>query len=137
MNDWYIDTSFLTAFTFPRDKYHSAALALYEEFPHRNLFTSDEVLSEYLNHFSAQGSHLRSLSVQTVDGILELNGVTVFAQSRETFTQGLALYRSRKDKEYSHTDCVSMLHMKANGITEILTADHHFTQAGFKILMKA
>jgi len=43
---------------------------------------------------------------------------------------------SRPDKEYSLTDCLSMLTMRREGMTEVLTNDHHFTQEGFQILFQ-
>jgi predicted nucleic acid-binding protein len=42
---------------------------------------------------------------------------------------------ARPDKGYSLTDCVSMLVMRQEGITEILTHDIHFTQEGFTKLL--
>ena len=60
--------------------------------------------------------------------------VDVLPQSRQSFLSGLALYEARPDKEYSLTDCRSMLAMKNLGVTEVLTHDHHFTQEGFTIL---
>jgi len=47
----------------------------------------------------------------------------------------LELYARRLDKEYSLTDCISMNVMRDEGITDILTNDHHFTQEGFTILI--
>ena len=55
-------------------------------------------------------------------------------QSRADFDAAMALYESRPDKEYSLTDCRSMLALRALGLTEVLTNDHHFTQEGFAIL---
>jgi predicted nucleic acid-binding protein len=60
--------------------------------------------------------------------------VEVLPQSRADFDAALALYEARPDKDYSLTDCRSMLAMRARGITEVLTKDHHFTQEGFTIL---
>lgn len=45
------------------------------------------------------------------------------------------LYGNREDKCWSVTDCSSMLLMEDMEITEVLTADHHFEQAGFVVLM--
>jgi len=39
------------------------------------------------------------------------------------------------DKEWSLTDCISFVLMKQEGVTEALTADAHFVQAGFKALL--
>ena len=55
-------------------------------------------------------------------------------QTRELFLEGLTLYEARPDKEYSLTDCISMQAMRHEGLTEVLTNDHHFTQEGFHIL---
>jgi predicted nucleic acid-binding protein len=60
--------------------------------------------------------------------------VDVQPQSRADFDAALSLYESRPDKEYSLTDCRSMLALLALGLTDILMNDHHFTQEGFTIL---
>jgi hypothetical protein len=36
------------------------------------------------------------------------------------------------DKEWSLTDCISMVVMQEQGISEAVTADHHFAQAGYR-----
>jgi len=41
------------------------------------------------------------------------------------------LYRRRQDKDWSLTDCISFVVMADEGLTESLTADRHFEQAGF------
>jgi predicted nucleic acid-binding protein len=40
------------------------------------------------------------------------------------------------DKEWGLTDCISFVVMQEQGLTDALTADHHFEQAGFTILLK-
>jgi predicted nucleic acid-binding protein len=62
--------------------------------------------------------------------------VTVYRQSRESFLAGLRLYEQRSDKAYSLVDCISMTTMRRHGISEVLTNDHHFTQEGFKVVLK-
>ena len=48
----------------------------------------------------------------------------------------MALYGARPDKQWSLTDCVSIALMYERGITEALTHNHHFRQAGFIPLLK-
>jgi uncharacterized protein len=56
--------------------------------------------------------------------------------SHALFERGVELYDQRPDKEWSLTDCISFIVMKDRGITEALTGDHHFEQAGFVALLK-
>lgn len=49
---------------------------------------------------------------------------------------GIRLYEQRRDKQWSLTDCISFVVMKREGLTEALTGDHHFEQAGFVALLK-
>jgi hypothetical protein len=46
------------------------------------------------------------------------------------------LYENRLDKDWSLTDCVSVTVMTQRGLSEALTADHHFEQAGFRAVFK-
>jgi predicted nucleic acid-binding protein len=60
--------------------------------------------------------------------------IRVVEVTRARLLEGLALYKDRPDKEYSLTDCISMQVMRREGLIEVLTNDHHFTQEGFHIL---
>ena len=46
-----------------------------------------------------------------------------------------ALHRQRSDKEWGLTDCISFTLMHNRGITQAITADEHFVQAGFQALL--
>jgi uncharacterized protein len=46
------------------------------------------------------------------------------------------LYRGRPDKAWSLTDCISFVVMGERGLTEALTSDHYFEQAGFTAVLK-
>jgi predicted nucleic acid-binding protein len=45
-------------------------------------------------------------------------------------------YHRHNDKKWSLTDCTSFVVMREMGITEALTGDTHFEQAGFVALLK-
>ena len=64
------------------------------------------------------------------------SGVMVIPQSDDLFRRGLDLYDRRPDKEYSLVDCIAMIVMEDEGITEILTNDHHFEQERYNVLIK-
>ncbi|MCL4190862.1 MAG: hypothetical protein KJZ87_03885 [Thermoguttaceae bacterium] len=60
----------------------------------------------------------------------------IVGPSGELMDRGIALYDSRPDKRWSLTDCISFVVMQERGITDALTGDHHFEQAGFNVLLK-
>jgi predicted nucleic acid-binding protein len=98
------------------------------------LVTTDEVLTEVLNHFSHLGPIWRAKVAALVHDVRTNSDVDVLPQTRADFDVALALYEARPDKEYSLTDCRSMVALTALGVSEVLTNDHHFTQEGFTIL---
>jgi predicted nucleic acid-binding protein len=101
-----------------------------------HIVTTDEVLVEYLAAMAASGSYLRRKAVLVDRDILTDANVTVVPQTRLSLLAGIDLYEKRPDKEYSLTDCISMNVMRAEGVTEILTNDHHFEQEGFNVLVR-
>ena len=46
------------------------------------------------------------------------------------------LYDDRRDKMWGLTDCLSFVVMQDNGLTDALTADDHFRQAGYRVLLQ-
>ncbi len=61
--------------------------------------------------------------------------MTIVPSSAELFRRGLALFGRRTDKDWSLIDCTSFVVMKEQAVADALAADHHFEQAGFKILL--
>jgi predicted nucleic acid-binding protein len=62
--------------------------------------------------------------------------VAIVPCSDRLLLEGINLFSERKDKQWSLTDCISFVVMREGGLTEALTADHHFEQAGFIALLK-
>jgi predicted nucleic acid-binding protein len=55
--------------------------------------------------------------------------------SEDLYARAFRLYRERADKEWGLTDCVSFVVMQDRKISEALTTDEHFQQAGFCALL--
>ena len=77
----------------------------------------------------------RQFAVHLVDRIAAAGRFQVVQDSDGLFERGFALYRRRPDKDWSLTDCISFVVMADESLTDALTADHHFEQAGFTALL--
>jgi len=131
----FVDTLYWVAITSRKDQWHQAAMKASQSFAGCHWVTTDEILTEFLTAFCEAGSMLRQRAAALVRDLYNDPTITIHPQSRQTFLAGLALYEARPDKEYSLTDCISMVTMRQEGITEVLTHDGHFTQEGFTILL--
>jgi uncharacterized protein len=130
----FADTFYWVAVLSPRDPFHTRVMSWGRSRGTIRLVTTDEVLTEVLNWFSGGGPYWRSNAATFVHNLRSDPDVDVLPQTRADFDAALALYETRPDKEFSLTDCRSMVALRALGITEVLTNDHHFTQEGFTIL---
>jgi predicted nucleic acid-binding protein len=73
------------------------------------------------------------------DGTLEAaqhHSCKVATLHSDLFRRGTDFFSARPDKEWSLTDSISFVVMSELGITDTLTSDHHFEQAGFRVLLK-
>jgi len=77
-----------------------------------------EAIERFLNASSANGGVVRIIPVDT-----------------DLLRRGLKLYSSRGDKDWGLTDCISFVVMREMGVTDALTADRHFVQAGFRAML--
>jgi predicted nucleic acid-binding protein len=134
-SDLFLDASYAIALGSPRDQHHAAAVALAGriESEGSRLVTTRAVLLEVGNAL-ARRQH-RSAAVTLLNAIEHDSTVEVVPLSEELFREGWELFRQHRDKEWGLTDCLSFSVMRARGIAEALTADDHFRQAGFRVLL--
>lgn len=135
MKTIFADTVYWAALFHPEDQWHNSALKASKENEECIIVTTDAVLSEVLNLFSSYGSQWRKIVAREIQNLFSLESVIIIPNNRELFLEGVSLYLSRLDKEYSHTDCTSMVIMKKENITEIFSSDNHFLQEGFSLLL--
>jgi uncharacterized protein len=130
----FADAFYWVALLFPRDSFHARVRSFSGTLGAARLVTTDEVRTEILNHFSHLGPIWRAKVAALVRNVRRIPDVGVLPQTRADFDTAPALYEARPDKAFSPTDCRSMLALRALGISEVLTSDHHFTQEVFTIL---
>src|SRR6266446_8059490 len=124
----FADTFYWVALLNPGDAFHARVTKVGSGLGSARLVTTDEVLTEVLNWFPRSGRHWRGKAASLIHDLRMDPDVDVLLQTRADFDGALALYEARPDKGYSLTDCRSMLAMRALGVTEVLSNDHHFTQ---------
>jgi hypothetical protein len=132
----FADACYWIALLRRNDQLHAAAKAAQSQLKNAHVVTTDEVLSEVLNFLGSGGDQMRSIAAQMVEELRKDSRVTVVEQSRATFDGGLGRYKKHADKRWSVVDCVSFELMTRDGITQALTNDHHFEQAGFTPLLR-
>lgn len=131
----FVDTNYWVATINPRDQLHARAVEVRKGLVSAGLITSESVLIEVLNYFSAHGANARQRAAHAVQKVLRRPDIEVVEQTQDSFRAGLGLYEARLDKGYSLTDCISMHVMQERAITDVLTHARHFEQEGFTVLL--
>ncbi len=129
----FVDTLFLVALINKRDQYHQKALALAQQFENYPLITTDAIFLEVGNALS---SHYKNEAVELIEKFLVSDDVEVIRLNPDLFEKALSLYKKHQDKSWGLVDCVSFVVMQENQVTQALTFDQHFVQAGFQALMR-
>ena len=133
MKTVFADTSYYLALLNPDDEYAEAAREYTGAFGGHQVTTA-WVLTEVANSLSDVRN--RQLAIDLIADLRGDGRVDVLPPTLEFFDSGLSLYTKRHDKDWSLTDCISFVVMQERGLTEALTGDHHFEQAGFVALLK-
>jgi uncharacterized protein len=129
----FIDTAFIQALLNSRDTYHSQAIALLPKVRNASeVWITEAVLTEVGNACSAYN---RDGAVKFIQQCYRTENIRVACIDTLLFRQAVDLYQSRPDKNWGLTDCISFIVMTQNNISEAVTTDRHFIQAGFCALM--
>jgi predicted nucleic acid-binding protein len=130
----FADTSFYVALNSRRDSLHSLAVECIRQL-RVSVITTEFVLLELANFFRRPGDREKFVDFELslrADAFTE-----IIPSASELYVKGRELFASRPDKEWSLTDCVSFQIMTHRGMTDALTADEHFEQAGFRALLRS
>lgn len=132
MRTLFADTFYFIAWFNGDDPGHRKAVGF--KLDSVKLVTTAWVLAEVGDASSAPEN--RSLFLNLLEMLQSSPDVRIVSSSDDWFERGVELYRQRLDKEWSLTDCISFSVMSETNLTEALTADRHFEQAGFRALLK-
>ncbi len=131
----FLDTAYIYGLINIRDQWHQRSV----EWSHKVisgkylLLTTEFVLIEIANGLSSL--QFRQDAADIIQVLQDNDHVKIIPATSGLFQNGLELFRSRNDKTWGLTDCISFVVMKENGVTDVLTTDKHFEQAGFRVLL--
>jgi hypothetical protein len=86
-------------------------------------------MTELAAYLSASAN--RGLFTTVLSSLHDGDAADFVPATQDLFDLAAELYADRPDKAWSLVDCTSFLIMQQEGLTDALSTDHHFTQAGF------
>lgn len=130
---FFLDTAYVLALLNRHDRFHEAARRWAPRLrAAREVWTTYAVLIEIGNALS------RSNRLQAV-AFIRASYTTINMRVVEVDTplleRALNLFASRADKTWGLTDCISFIVMQEHSLSDALTSDDHFRQAGFRPLL--
>jgi hypothetical protein len=127
------DTFYFLALLDSREDRHLQAVEASRD-SQLNIVTTEWVLAEFGDAYCHPKD--RADFVLLYRSILNHPRVRIIPGDTRLFQRGVDFFEQRQDKEWSLTDCLSFVVMRDEGITQALTGDKHFEQAGFTALLK-
>ncbi|MCY7376898.1 MAG: PIN domain-containing protein [Pyrinomonadaceae bacterium] len=132
MKKTFVDTFYVVALVNKRDEFHEKAHELVMEFDTQPLLTTDAVLLEIGNSLARNN---KQKSIEIIDQFVSSEEIEMVRLDETLFNKAFELYKNHADKSWGLVDCISFVVMREQNITDALTCDKHFAQAGFRALM--
>ena len=136
MNPLFLDTSYLIALESQDDQNHHSSQVHWKTLiaDMQPLITSTWIFDEVVTFFNSRNKHGKAVEIG--NRLLQSSFVTMIPVDSILFRKGWEVFQQYDDKSFSLTDCISFVIMRKREISEALTFDRHFTQAGFQRLPK-
>lgn len=128
----FTDTSYYLALVNPADQHHASVCEWTSRFTETSVTTA-WVIAELANGMSRMAN--RPFFLSLLRDLQNDKRVTIVPPDKDVFDAGLDLYSRRSDKDWSLTDCISFLVMDRFDLKDVATLDHHFSQAGFQVVL--
>ncbi len=131
----FLDTAYINALVNTRDQWHEASVRWEHKLAtdRRRLVTTEFILVEIADGLAAVRFRIQAEKV--IATLQASTLIEIIPASSQLFIEALDLYRNRPDKGWGLTDCASFVVMSQRALTEALTTDDHFRQAGFRALL--
>ena len=138
MKKIFVDTSGWANFFDTDEPFHRLTRNIYENARNNGtrLVTTNYVVTELTSLLTSPFRISRPRIIEYIDAIKQSPSVDLIHIDRGLDDQAWQLLTERVDKNWSLVDCSSFVVMQNERITESLTTDHHFEQAGFVRLLK-
>ncbi|MFN8499606.1 MAG: PIN domain-containing protein [Anaerolineae bacterium] len=127
-----LDTSGLLCVLHRDEAQHTQAALLFRST--RAKLIHNYVLAEFVALCTARRIQ-RNIALAFAQAMLDSDDIQVMWVGEELHRAAAVYLASRLDKSYSLCDAVSFLLMQQRGLTDALTTDRHFDQAGFRRLL--
>ncbi len=127
----FVDTSGWIGLVVVSDSRHQETTQIYQSKYSEDchFVTHQGVMLEVGN--SCSSLRLRSAAIGLKNKLAKSNRVRIVELDDNLYEAGWKLYAGRSDKDWGIVDCISFIVMQKYGISEALTTDRHFQQAGF------
>ena len=137
MADVFVDTSGWASLFVPEQPFHDKAKAVMERHlsAGAGIVTTNYVLAELVALLHSPLGIPHSRRVEVIEAIRSAGSLEVAHVDQDLDEKAWGLYKRRSDKSWSLVDCTSFAIMRSRGISQALTEDHHFDQAGFQRLL--
>jgi predicted nucleic acid-binding protein len=132
----FLDTAYAISLSSEHDNLHELALQIADvlETEQTSIITTQAIMLEIGNALSKQ--RFRRAAVILLHALESDPSIEIIPLSQELYDLAFDLFRQRSDKDWGLIDCVSFIVMQQSGITQALTTDVHYQQAGFQALMR-
>lgn len=132
-NSLFVDTSGWAYLVDRHNPLHQEMRAVYQHAlnQRRLLVTTNYIIAELIPLLTSRSRIPRQQIFAFVDALKTAPHVEAIHIDATLDAAAWVLLKSRIDKEWSLVDASSFLVMTMHGMTEALTTDHHFAQAGF------
>lgn len=138
MKSLFIDTSGWGNLFDASQPYHFQATEIYLSAKAKNqkIITTNYVIIELVSLLISPLRLPRGKIIELIRGLKTSAYLKIIHIDASLDDQAWQFFQRHQDKDWSLVDCASFVIMNQLSISEALTTDHHFEQAGFVRLLK-